>query len=328
MASSAVKITRNLKAPEKPGFYRRIICLTGKNKGLCYYIQGKRVVLGRGKDCDVQVLDVKASREHLEIVAVGRGLVLTDLKSQNGVVVNDLKVSQHELKDGDKIIIGTTVLKYGEIEVKNELVEVDEEDDEDEEEEELEEVEKSKSKKKPNRRVLIYGIVALLAAFFLLPEEDTKGPKKAKKTNNQVSADLTKNFIKKKETDEDKELQDTIETYIHRGQREYREGNYFRAMEEFRRALILSPEHGRASFYMEKAKQRLDEKIKKTFISARQETEALKYDAAVVSYCSVVKLLQDYREEDERYKQAEEQIRVLERKMGLLEGEIKCFETK
>ena len=103
--SKAVKIVNNFRAPKKIGVHHRLLCLTGNNKGVSYYISGKRVVLGRSGEVDVQVLDEKASREHAEIVNINGDFILTDLKSQNGTIVEDLKITQHKLSNGDKIII-------------------------------------------------------------------------------------------------------------------------------------------------------------------------------------------------------------------------------
>lgn len=329
MAQSAVKITKNIAPPEKAGDYNRLLCLTGKNKGLCYYLKGPRVVIGRGSNTDIQILDTNASREHVELVKVGNKYVLTDLQSQNGVIVNDLKVTQHELKNNDKIIIGATVYKFAHLVIKENQLKLVEDDEQDELEDQIVE-EKKKSKKgetpKKNKRVLIYGIAILVVVTFLLPSEEVKKVEKKVTSEGNID-DISISLVNKKEV-EDKELEEKLESIIHRGQREYREGNYFRAMEEFRMALILSPEHGQASFYMQKSKQRLDENIKNAFIRASQDTEALKYSKAIVSYCSVIKLLQDYNVEDQRYVQAKNQIKDLEVKMGLAAGEIKCFEAE
>ncbi|MDC1174842.1 FHA domain-containing protein [Bacteriovoracaceae bacterium] len=156
MNEQAVKIVKNYKLPTSPGKYYRVVCLTGKNKGISYFIQKKRIVLGRSDKADIQVLDTKSSREHAELTLIGNKYVLTDLGSQNGVIINDLKVSQHTLEENDKIIIGSTIFKYNIIKVEDLLpqeveVEVDEdEEDEDEEEEEIEE--KPKNKKVPEKK--------------------------------------------------------------------------------------------------------------------------------------------------------------------------------
>ncbi|MBY0414373.1 MAG: hypothetical protein K2Q18_09415, partial [Bdellovibrionales bacterium] len=130
-----------------------------------------------------------------------------------------------------------------------------------------------------------------------------------------------------KSTREDPDVRKKLDALIHSGRREFREGNYFRAMEEFRLALLLSPNNGQASFYLSKAKQRLDEEIKKNFEKGTQEQDAKKYQAAIVSFCSVVQLIQEYPN-DERYKDAMIKISSIESALGMEKGEIKCFEEK
>jgi pSer/pThr/pTyr-binding forkhead associated (FHA) protein len=137
MKANSIKIVKTLSPPSEAGTHYRLVCMTGKNKGLSYYINKDRVILGRSDNADVQVLDTKSSREHVELVKISDGYVLTDLGSQNGVVVNDLKVTQHNLVDGDRIIIGATVFKFNKIVVerKFEIVEAEDEEDDDEDDE-------------------------------------------------------------------------------------------------------------------------------------------------------------------------------------------------
>lgn len=320
-----VKIVKGYKAPTQEGAYHRLLCLTGKNKGISYYLNGKRIVLGRSDKVDVQVLDTKSSREHAEMTFVNGQYVVTDLGSQNGIVINELKVSQHGLTDNDKIVIGSTVFKYNFIEVKPQmdLVEVEEEDDE--EVEEVKEKNKKKSKanqnKKPKNKMMIYGIIAL-ALVFLLPSEDGKKKEKAKVKKADTSN--FDEFILNQNKAEDKDIEEKIDAIIHRGQREFREGNYFRAIEQFDIALTYSPNHGKASFYQNKSRQRLDEHIKEMFIKARKEAEQLKYVGSIKSYCAIVQYLQNYPEDD-RYKEAEKNVEVLEQRLGMNPGDYKCF---
>ena len=74
------------------GEHYRLLCLSGDKKGISYYIDGKRLIIGRSNTAEVQILDEKASREHAEIARVQSNFIITDLSSQNGVVVNDLKI--------------------------------------------------------------------------------------------------------------------------------------------------------------------------------------------------------------------------------------------
>jgi Protein of unknown function (DUF3662)/FHA domain len=73
------------------------------------------VVLGRGTDADIQVNDPGVSRRHAEIRLMPEGpdgvrVVVVDLGSTNGTLVNGRRTSESELTDGSTIKIGTTEL--------------------------------------------------------------------------------------------------------------------------------------------------------------------------------------------------------------------------
>jgi hypothetical protein len=74
-----------------------------------YAVEKPRVVLGRGK-CDVRVHDPEVSREHCAIEVYEGVATLRDLHSANGTVLNGHLVSEHVLKHGDQVKIGTTVV--------------------------------------------------------------------------------------------------------------------------------------------------------------------------------------------------------------------------
>jgi pSer/pThr/pTyr-binding forkhead associated (FHA) protein len=323
-----VKIVKTLKAPKEPGKHYRLLCMTGKNKGLSYFINSKRIVMGRSDKADVQVLDGKSSREHAELALVGDQYVLTDLGSQNGVIVNDLKVSQHRLADNDKIIIGQTVYKYNQIEVKKAELPAVVDDNEIEEFEEEEEEKTKKGKKKPKKKKnnMVIILVAVLAVVFLLPEDNDSGSNQKRKGTALGSVQREKIALSDPRNNDvqDKDVRDKLRAFIHRGQREYREGNYFRAIEQFELALILVPNHVDASFYLRKTRESLKEYLKSIKDKAQQDQDALKYTSALNQYCAIISFLQDYPE-DERYKEAEKQIELLEEKIGLEKGEFKCY---
>lgn len=340
MASANVKITKSVTPPVAAGLHYRLVCMTGKNKGLSYYLTSVRAVMGRSDNADVQVLDTKSSREHAELVKVGDQYVLTDLGSQNGVVVNDLKVTQHHLTDGDLIIIGQTVYKYNVIDVKPslELVEEDEDQDEDDEEEETALLEDKKSKKRKGKKKqeeddkaakkkrLLVGLLVLLGAVFLL-DDGSKKTEGEKSNTDESEANLAgdQDFIGRANKMEtlDRETKEKLLAIIHRGRREYREGNYFRAIDEFELALILVPGHAHASYLLGRAKQRLNDEISLNKTKAERDASSLQYDAARVSLCSILRILSE-KKDDERYKDAEQSLAELEEKMGLEKGEIKC----
>jgi pSer/pThr/pTyr-binding forkhead associated (FHA) protein len=66
-------------------------------------LQGQLFV-GRDSECDICIPDHRISRQHAKISVTPSGLVLEDLGSANGTIVNDQKISKPTLfKSGDKI---------------------------------------------------------------------------------------------------------------------------------------------------------------------------------------------------------------------------------
>ena len=325
--TSAVKIVKGIKSPKEAGEYHRLLCMTGKNKGMSYYIKSRRIVMGRSETADVQILDVKSSREHAELMLVSGKYVLTDLGSQNGVIVNDLKVSQHSLADNDKIIIGQTVYKYNKILVEEaELVVVDEDDELEEYEEEEEKPAKKKAKEQPKKKNnLMIILIVVLAAVFLIPsEEEPKRNERKGKAIGDVTPDQIDIAEYNQEEISDPEVRKKLEAYLHRGQREYRESNYYRAIEQFELALILVPNHGYATFYRQRAEESLNKFVDKIVAKAENDIAALRYRSAVIQYCSIISFLQN-NQKHPRFIEAEKKISELEVKMGVDEGDFKCF---
>jgi pSer/pThr/pTyr-binding forkhead associated (FHA) protein len=318
--SNAVKVFKHFESPKKAGIYFRLVCLTGKTKGLAYFLIGKRVILGRSEKVDIKVLDIKSSREHCEITKVGKDFILTDLGSQNGVVVNDLKVRQHVLNEGDRIIIGQTVYKFNKLEVKEKKSEVEVVDEDQEDEyDELDEPQKSKL-----TPILI--VVILLALGVLITSgEETPTQRKKTKARYQVQEVAGAVGVSlSKSSKKNKKVQDKMNIYFQKGLREFRENNYFRAMNEFEHALSWSPSDPQALFYLRKTKEALDKTIKDLTLKGKRDEDAYKLQNAVVSYCSVLRLLYRYPK-DERYVSAQNNVKELEEKLGLDEGEIECL---
>lgn len=70
------------------------------------YPLGRRTRLGRAPECELHVDSQSVSRHHALIVKGLRDLIIEDLNSTNGVIVNGRKVSRLFLKDGDTVTIG------------------------------------------------------------------------------------------------------------------------------------------------------------------------------------------------------------------------------
>lgn len=64
------------------------------------------VVVGRSVMSDVSVPDIMISRRHCEFQIVENGVVVRDLKSTNGTIVNGEIVADSVLSEGDVLMLG------------------------------------------------------------------------------------------------------------------------------------------------------------------------------------------------------------------------------
>ena len=70
-------------------------------------------MLGRSRECDVRVADLNVSRKHAEVRDEDGDLVLVDLGSTNGTLLNGRPVDRQRLQDGDTITLGSTEIVFG-----------------------------------------------------------------------------------------------------------------------------------------------------------------------------------------------------------------------
>src|SRR5947208_14550869 len=82
------------------------------NDGRNYPLNIGSTVIGRGDQANLRLPDVGISRRHARLDFDGSQVVLTDLGSTNGTMVNGQRVSAVALNPGDMIQLGTTTLTF------------------------------------------------------------------------------------------------------------------------------------------------------------------------------------------------------------------------
>ena len=71
-----------------------------------------RIVLGRDPGCDITLDHSLLSRRHAEFVTAGDLVVVRDLGSRNGVLVNGIRTAEQTLQPGDIVQIGPLRAEY------------------------------------------------------------------------------------------------------------------------------------------------------------------------------------------------------------------------
>jgi hypothetical protein len=75
-------------------------------------VESPRAVLGRSRDCDIQIEDVNVSRRHAELRRESDGFWIVDLDSTNGVEVDGRRVKRAKLDPGGAFTVGSTAVTF------------------------------------------------------------------------------------------------------------------------------------------------------------------------------------------------------------------------
>ena len=86
--------------------------ISGKYKGGEYLLkEGKEVVVGRSSELDIVLMEDMVSRRHATLVQRGDKIHVEDRGSTNGTFVNGEKISIATVGKGDRVLIGTSIMK-------------------------------------------------------------------------------------------------------------------------------------------------------------------------------------------------------------------------
>ncbi len=85
----------------------------GPSQGQTFSLDSPRaLIVGRDESCDLSLQDKGSSRQHAEFFKIGDMCFIRDLDSKNGTFVNDTRITEEMLRDGDRIQIGGTVILF------------------------------------------------------------------------------------------------------------------------------------------------------------------------------------------------------------------------
>jgi diguanylate cyclase (GGDEF)-like protein len=111
---TAIVNLKELKAPRKQSKDRHLLVrVRGAELGRVTSLSPERVRVGRSPDSELWLADDGVSRRHACLHREGNSYVIEDEGSANGTFVAGVKITRHELRDGDVIQFGpTAVFRY------------------------------------------------------------------------------------------------------------------------------------------------------------------------------------------------------------------------
>lgn len=98
--------------PSRPAKAYALRFISGKYQGGEFPLPAQgEIVIGRSSELDMVLVEDMVSRRHAKISVAGDQIFLQDLGSTNGSFVNGEKIKRARLNEGDRVLIGTSIIK-------------------------------------------------------------------------------------------------------------------------------------------------------------------------------------------------------------------------
>ena len=90
----------------------KLIVLSEQFRGRNFELTQEKCIAGRLDNCEITLKDPTVSSRHCEFIKAGSTYIIRDLNSTNGTRVNNVPVSEQELKSSDILQIGGIEILY------------------------------------------------------------------------------------------------------------------------------------------------------------------------------------------------------------------------
>ncbi|MCG8555258.1 MAG: DUF4388 domain-containing protein, partial [Proteobacteria bacterium] len=103
---------RSSSVSAKPQRVYALKFISGKYQGGEFALPAEgEIIVGRSSDQNMVLVEDMVSRRHARISVEGGDVFIRDLKSTNGTFVNGERISEAKLSEGDRVLIGTSIMK-------------------------------------------------------------------------------------------------------------------------------------------------------------------------------------------------------------------------
>jgi tetratricopeptide (TPR) repeat protein len=267
-------------------------------KGVVKLISQAQFSIGRSTDCEfVVVNDPKCSRKHAVINVTLQGCEVISQAEGNPCLVNGQEALRQVLKDGDVLTLGETEIQYNATArpqmsvVRNASPAHTVYGGQP--------ARRKKNKQSATPRLLIYFVLGIFALFLMLPSKSKKKTIDLR-TEQQIQNDIEAATKLKEVADATaiKRMDTTVngrqaqENYV-RGFRDYKKGQYERALVSFQACLALNPDHVLCNRYIRLAQRRFDELIQVQMVLGRKYRDQNQLKACRASFRNVMVMVKD-----------------------------------
>ena len=315
----------------------------GPHKGTIYKLVANKVTIGRSSDSDICLIDdEKCSRKQAVIIFESKGYSIKDISKRSSLKINHLHQVYAELKDGDLIQFGNTVLQFEykvpqkqvpaappipviapkgkHIALKSNPTLAQKQNIPADLASPLEMPQvqhnapfKVKKKKKRSKIMLVVGGLFLLWLFMGDSSSDSKDEERDVLITRQDKEQDVKTLSDLKEKEKAKRQINSLPNFKNaqfayiKGMRDYRKGFYTRAIESFRVCQTLYPKHSLCANYLQKAKLKQQQLVQAWMVAGKYYREKREFYACMAAFQNVIYAIQDttniiHKEAWENYK--------------------------
>lgn len=313
--------------PKQDGERARIRIVHGPDVGVIFVLKSKKAVVGRGEDCDIPLSDASMSRRHAEIQFFKTGWKIVDLGSSNGIVHNGESCREASLKVNDKIELGETLFEFipsADVDPqlllappKSALQIQSEQKAFSQQRERIRALAgasvaartSQKQKKKTAglpKPLLIAGMVGV--AVYVMSQSPDQQKAQPKKTVAKAPArDTAGLLVGQNTTSLSPEFEKSVDAFYKSGFREYRNGNYMRAKQQFEMALQIDPGHALSRMYLNNVIAQVKLEIDALMERGSRSYGAGKLKEAKMNYEAVLRMLSRDTSHP-KYKEAKDRV--------------------
>jgi pSer/pThr/pTyr-binding forkhead associated (FHA) protein len=255
---------------------------------------------GRALDNNIVLDDPMVSRYHAHLTYEEGRFYLIDLNTPNGTSINKKKILNQRLQHGDVIQIGNSVFRF--LLKKSAETRVTPFIQKGTPQKERITPEEPPFGKRHGLKKLFPLFLGGFGLLFLIWLAWPKSEPLPLKKEEKAKAPITERYALPPDTHKEAFLinKEKADGFYNSGYREYMAKNYLRALDDFKAALELYPDHRLAQIYLDKTEAAVTEEIEKNYTSALSYFKSGQYHLSIHHFRRVMTLLSK-RAPSERY---------------------------